>query len=103
MFPRRLPSLFWTLDSQDWASGIEQNPLRVRPEEELAHLGPSTETYHDEVGLRFFSDGDEVLTRVLSPLEHAHFVGDPLGLEGSGDARQLIRQFTRLSRPKIPA
>ena len=65
------------LDGQHRAGGVEQNPLRVRPEDQLADGGAPTKADDDELGVLLLGDGDEVFGRLVSANQLTNLVLKP--------------------------
>ena len=72
---RPVPGLSPGLDRQHRAVGVEQDPLRVAAEDQLADRGAPAQADHDQLGVVGLGDADEV----LGGLEAAHELADVVG------------------------
>src|SRR6478752_4616174 len=91
------------LDREDRAARVEQDALRVGPEDQLADRAAATQADDDEVGLLLLGDGDEVLGGVVAPDELAHLVLQALLLEERLHPGELALELAGLVRVEVLA
>src|SRR6478735_7408781 len=91
------------LDREHRAARVEQDALRVGPEDQLADRAAATQADDDEVGLLLLGDGDEVLGGVVAPDELAHLVLQALLLEERLHPGELALELAGLVRVEVLA